>query len=70
MSIQIVMPGCGLEAAEDGGRVTRDALADFGQHFMTSVLWVHNSKYHIYDMILLKEWRSVANIMVFRWNSC
>ena len=59
VAIQIVMPGGGLEAAKDGGGVTRDALAEFGQHFTTSVLWVQNSKYHIYDMILLKKsgWR-------------
>jgi hypothetical protein len=70
VSVQMVMPDGGLEAAEDGGGVTRDALSDFWTNFydQCTVGTKFKIPYLRHDFAEC-EWRSVANIIVFGWDS-
>ena len=69
--VQMVMPDGRLEAAEDGGGVTRDALSDFWTSFYDQCTLGTKSKIPcLRHDFAEKEWQSVANIILFGWDSC
>jgi hypothetical protein len=71
VSIQMVMPDGNLEAAEDGGGVTRDSLAEFWHSFYEQCTIGTKFKIPILRHDFAEEeWRSVANIIVFGFKAC
>ncbi|XP_052245976.1 uncharacterized protein LOC127854906 [Dreissena polymorpha] len=67
----MVMPDGRLEAAEDSGGVTRDALSEFWTAFYDQCTLGTKFKVpYLRHDFAEKEWQSVAKIIIFGWESC